>query len=1516
MANRFRRLGRGIFRVIFNSGVARKRRLVRRLVGESLESRQLMAADVYRPYYNDLIPEDTNRDYAVTPLDALLIINSINQGMSGALQGPGVGKAEGPMIDVNGDNVLSAIDALRVINRLNGEGEGQPLVQFSYEFADQNGSPLSSNSVTSGQLFQLRTFVQDARGFSAQGVFAAFLDLAYNNADKFQIQVGETQSLRFFFDKIRTDDTSSSFKLTLPTPSGGETTQPITLFNGSSAKSAEDIGNSMRIALEALPSVGAGNVLVVRDTAAHADDESKTPPVLRNSYEIKFVNAKAGQDIPLLIMDASNIKVNPGATFEFTLTDKFPADASNPNSFASSFIFTSDFGFNRTATRGNNEIDEVGAATGLGAPTNPSARRLMFFVTLKALSQGTVTFTPNAADVSPLHDVLVFPKDVVPTNMVGYGNPFSINIVDNISAANDTATVAEDSSATEINVTANDTAVAPRTFEITAVATPANGTATISADKKKINYTPTGNFFGADSFTYTVTSNLGETSTATVSVNVTPVNDPIIVSNKTFSTNEETVLELTTAQLTAGDSVGPGESAIQQLRLTQVASPSTAGGTVVLNAGKVTYTPPNDFDATDTFVVTITDDGQTNGSPDASTKNITVTVNVAPVNDPPTAVNDTVSVNEDTSLILAGPGATVNLTANDSPGPSSESSQLLAVVDVQVIAGTNGTISKDANNNFVFTPSQDFSGSTQVTYKVRDNGSPALEGTATVTINVQAVNDPPVAVNDTFNVDEDSTDNVLDVIANDNGGPGESGDTLTITAVGLPSNGKASIANGKINYTPTDGFIGTDTFSYTIRDQGNLTNTATVTVEVEPVVLPRARVDRVTIAEDIAAGIVVDVLSNDRPTVGSKATLLSFTQPAAGTVTRNDGGTPADLTDDTLTFVAPANFFGQATFNYVINDTSGQGANSTGTVVVSVTDVNDPPVLVNDTATATEDTSATISHASLLSNDSPGAGEDSTQNLTITSVSAVSNSGGSVRLEGSNVVYTPSTDFNGPFLFEYVATDNGTSPSALTGKATVTINVAAVNDAPIGANDTASTPEDTAINIAASTLLQNDANGPATATDENAQTRSVVGVSAASEKGGNVALNGTTVVYTPAANFVGQDTFTYTLRDNGSPNRDATATVTVTVTSVNDAPLAGADALTSFKDIALTIRPGDLLGNDAPGPASASDEVGQTVRVVGATALPTTKGQVRFNSDGTITYTPAAGFTGADTFQYQIEDNGQTNGANDAKSALGTITLNVQEFVPSKIAGTVYVDETGDGLINPNERRMGGVTVTLTGVALGRNVSMSQITLADGTYEFDTLAPGTYTVQFAKPALMIDGKDTAGALGDTDGHANNNQFVINVNPPGGANAVGYNFAVAGLEGGYGQRIDRLASSYFIANPTLAYNGFYAVIGSDNTAKWISKLDGFAGVLFAEVTLNASGSEAYLTIVDANHNIFTATLGKGKFLTLHDESGNTVVRVLANREQLQWRQVNLASPRGAIPNKYLASIDAIFAQEKW
>jgi VCBS repeat-containing protein len=216
-----------------------------------------------------------------------------------------------------------------------------------------------------------------------------------------------------------------------------------------------------------------------------------------------------------------------------------------------------------------------------------------------------------------------------------------------------------------------------------------------------------------------------------------------------------------------------------------------------------------------------------------------------------------------------------------------------------------------------------------------------------------------------------------------------------------------SAMNGLI-YIPVEGYAA-DTLTVLTDDNANtgsggtLSDTDNVSIDVVPVVRPRAKPDPVSMTEGDGPRDI-DVMLNDLAHVGNfDTTLLSFTQPgpgSRGTVTRNEHGTPGVLTDDTLIYSLPdPNFFGTVTFTYTINDTyvenvdgPGPDLDSTATVTIAIAGTNDQPVAVVDPAfTMAEDATLTTSLAqSLLNNDTDldnqydidGMADRHTNNLT------------------------------------------------------------------------------------------------------------------------------------------------------------------------------------------------------------------------------------------------------------------------------------------------------------------------------------------------------------------------------------------------------------------------------------------------------------------------------------------------------------------------------------------------------
>jgi outer membrane protein OmpA-like peptidoglycan-associated protein len=191
---------------------------------------------------------------------------------------------------------------------------------------------------------------------------------------------------------------------------------------------------------------------------------------------------------------------------------------------------------------------------------------------------------------------------------------------------------------------------------------------------------------------------------------------------------------------------------------------------------------------------------------------------------------------------------------------------------------------------------------------------------------VEFINRAPVAVNDTLTVQSGSPATVVNVLANDSD---PDNDRLTVTAVGTPANGSTAIVAGGVSYTPRAGFVGTDTFSYTISDGNGGTAQATVTVTVTERPIPPP-LNRAPIAVDdeatttLANPVVVFVLRNDSDPDGDALTVVSATPGIRGRTQVN--------ADGTVTYTPNIDWCGTDFFVYTIRDPAGLTATARGFV--------------------------------------------------------------------------------------------------------------------------------------------------------------------------------------------------------------------------------------------------------------------------------------------------------------------------------------------------------------------------------------------------------------------------------------------------------------------------------------------------------------------------------------------------------------------------------------------------------
>ena len=387
-------------------------------------------------------------------------------------------------------------------------------------------------------------------------------------------------------------------------------------------------------------------------------------------------------------------------------------------------------------------------------------------------------------------------------------------------------------------------------------------------------------------------------------------------------------------------------------------------------------------------------------------------------------------------------------------------------------------------------------------------GRGVLDLGAAMTAITSGTNDPPTAVNDSATVDEDGSV-AITVLANDTD---PEGDALTVTTFTQGTDGGVTNSNNVLTYTPDANFNGSDSFTYTISDGNGNTATATVNVTINAVNdNPVANNDSATTDEAVA--VTVNVVNNDTDIDGDSLSVSAVTQGTNGSVANNNNGT--------VTYTPDTGFFGTDSFTYTVSDGV---ATSTATVSVTVSEVNDPPTAVNDSATVDEDGSVAIT---VLANDSDPDGDT----LTVTTFTQGTNGG--VTNSSNVLTYTPDANFNGSDSFTYTISDGNGN----TATATVNVTINAVNDNPVANDDSATTDQDTAVTI---NVVNND-------TDIDGDSLSVSSVGSASN--GSVANNNDgTVTYTPVSGFSGSDSFTYTVSDGTATD---TATVNLTVNAGN-----------------------------------------------------------------------------------------------------------------------------------------------------------------------------------------------------------------------------------------------------------------------------------------------------------------------------------------------------------------------------
>ena len=699
--------------------------------------------------------------------------------------------------------------------------------------------------------------------------------------------------------------------------------------------------------------------------------------------------------------------------------------------------------------------------------------------------------------------------------------------------------------------------------------------------------------------------NSGQTShwstAQSISMSITAVADAVSDTAATHSGEAKTI------DVLGNDSFSNSDKAITAV---------TQGvyGSVVIDNGKVIYTPnTTSYVGTDTFTYTVTSGGKT--------ETATVTVDVTNVAPRLTSV-PTISTPEDTTLNST---AAQNLLTN----AHDDDGDALAVTEFTVggtryLAGDTATLAGygdltiRADGSFTFVPVADWNGvPPAATYTISD-GKDGGVSTATLAFSVTPVAD---AKDDTASTHA-GVAVTIDALHNDS----FSNADKAIIDVDQGQHGSVTIENGQLVYRPVAGYVGQDTFTYTV-ESGGVRETANVTVTLTNSV-PVATGETVASPEDYEAR--GDLLLNDRDADGDPLFIAGFTVggqtyqpgdtarlPGVGelTIERNGG----------YRFTPVADWNGTApVVTYTVSD-GNDGGTATATLAITVTPVAD---VKDDSATTHAGVPVTI--------DAIGNDRFVNPDQAITGVTQGAH--GSVAIENGQLVYTPNAGYVGQDTFTYTVTSGGVTETAA-------VSVVMTNTVPVADGEIVTTPEDTAIG---GELLTNDR-------DPDGDPLHIAGFTV----GGQTAQPGDTVQlagvgaltvnrdgsyrFTPVADWNGTaPVVTYTVSD-GNDGGTATALLVITVTPVVD-----------VKDDRATTHAGDPVTVDALGNDSFSNADRAITGVTnGAHGTVTIE-------NGKVVYQPNTGYVGQDTFTYTVTSGGVTETAQ--------VTLEVTNTPPVAVA--------------------------------------------------------------------------------------------------------------------------------------------------------------------------------------------------------------------------------------------------------
>ena len=727
------------------------------------------------------------------------------------------------------------------------------------------------------------------------------------------------------------------------------------------------------------------------------------------------------------------------------------------------------------------------------------------------------------------------------------------------------------------------------TLTYSIVAQPSLGSVVITNPSTgAFTYTPTANTLGQDSFSFITNDGTEDSNIATVTVNITFPNAAPVAQAGSVSTNEDTSVS---GSMVANDDDGDALTY-------SISSQGSLGAVLINNAetGAFTYTPNPDANGTDVFSFLVND-----GIANSNVATMTVTINA--VNDAPVAQAGSASTVEGNAVSGA-------LLASNVDGDT-----LIFSITSQGALGT-AVVTNPTTGTFTYTPNTGATGTDSFSFQVSDG---VLTSSAAVTVTIAAVvNTAPVAQNSTISTPVNiAVDGQM--LATD-----ANGDTLTFSIIIPSRNGVVVITDvntGDFTYTPNANFTGIDRFFFRVSDGTANSNFAFVTVTVTPSTnaIPVAQDGSVTTNENTA--VTGTLLASDGD--GDPLTFSITSQGNLGSAVITNPATGA------FTYTPYQNASGTDSFNFVAND--GTANSNTATITVTIIpEPNSAPVAQSGSVSINEDTPT---NGNLVASDADG----DTLTYSISSQGSLGNAVITNAATGA-FTYSPNVNANGTDTFSFIAND-GMDNSNI---ATITVSIAAVNDAPVAQLGIASTTQDTAVS---GDLIADDVDG------DDLQYAIITQGSLGSVVVTNSATGAFT--YTPNPGAVGTDIFSFQVSDDTLID---TNTVMVTIATVNSAPVASNDSLNAIED---TVANGVLVASDSDSDILIYSIVSQGI--LGDAVITN-------SATGAFTYSPNLDANGTDTFSFQVND-----GTINSNIATVTVFVAAVNDAPTAQNGTVNI---------------------------------------------------------------------------------------------------------------------------------------------------------------------------------------------------------------------------------------------------